>query len=163
MFVSPGDGKSRIFKVAVGAPQGSVLAALLFRLHICFLPSYFPQITCHLFADDLTMLAKGIIEKRLSDNLKYVQDQATIVLKSLEKFAEDHILPVNVNKTKAMLVHSAVAVEKPEILYQHNKIDYVKRFKCLGIEIGTKLGLGKHIEDRLKKVKKQLLGIKKNT
>ncbi len=26
----------------VGAPQGSVLAALLFRLHIFFLPSYFP-------------------------------------------------------------------------------------------------------------------------
>jgi hypothetical protein len=107
------------------------------------------------------MLVKGTIERRLSDNIKYVQDQATVVLKSLEKFAEDHILPVNVNKTKAMLVHSAVAVEKPEIMYQYNKIDYVKRFKCLGIEIGTKLGLGKHIEDRLKKVKNSYSALRK--
>jgi hypothetical protein len=161
MFFCHGDGKSRTIKVAVGAPQGSVLAALLFRLHIFFLPSYFPQFTCHLFADDLTILVKGTIERRLSDNIKYVQDQATTALKSLEKFADDHLLPVNVKKTKGMMVHNAVAVDKPEIFYKNDKIEYVKTFKFLGIEIGTKLGLGKHIQDRLKKVKTSYTALRK--
>ena len=53
MFISHGDASSEKFRVFVGAPQGSVLATLLFRLHIHFLVSYFPQITRHLFADDL--------------------------------------------------------------------------------------------------------------
>ncbi|CAM4808726.1 unnamed protein product [Rotaria magnacalcarata] len=60
MFISHGDMKSKIFSISVGAPQGSVLAALLFRLHVFFLPSYFPEINCHPFADDLTMFSAGL-------------------------------------------------------------------------------------------------------
>ncbi|CAF3412718.1 unnamed protein product [Rotaria socialis] len=142
MFISHGDMKSKIFSISVGAPQGSVLAALLFRLHVFFLPSYFPEINCHLFADDLTMVIKGALEKKLSDNLIYIQNQAKIVLQSLEKFAYDHNLPVNTKKTKAMLIHSTVAVEKPDLFYKNVKIEYVKTYKFLGVEIGTKLGLG---------------------
>ncbi|CAF4375739.1 unnamed protein product, partial [Rotaria magnacalcarata] len=141
MFMSHGDMKSKIFSISVGAPQGSVLAALLFRLHVFFLPSYFPEINCHLFADDLTMVIKGAMEKKLSDNLIYIQNQAKIVLQSLEKFAYEHNLPVNTKKTKAMLIHSTVAVEKPELFYKNVKIEYVKTYKFLGVEIGTKLGL----------------------
>ena len=39
-----------------------------------------------------------------------------------------------------MLIHSAVATEKPKIEYKNTSIEYVKSFKYLGIEIGTKLG-----------------------
>ncbi|CAF4589508.1 unnamed protein product [Didymodactylos carnosus] len=109
MTISHGGAESRIFRIFVGAPQGSVLAALLFRLHIHFLPYYFAQITSHLFADDLTMVIKGALEMKLSDNIKFLQRQAKSVLKGLEKLADDHILPVNVAKTEAMLVHSVVA------------------------------------------------------
>ncbi|CAF3888498.1 unnamed protein product, partial [Rotaria sp. Silwood1] len=35
----------------VGAPQGSILAATLFRLQIHFLPSIFQQEAAHLFAE----------------------------------------------------------------------------------------------------------------
>ncbi|CAF3902858.1 unnamed protein product, partial [Rotaria sp. Silwood1] len=141
MFISYGDVSSENFKVSVGAPEGSVLAALLFRLHIHFLISYFPQITCHLFADDLLMVINGALEKRLSVNVKYIQEQANKVLKSLEKFSDDHILPVNIKKTKAMLIHSAVNAEKLNIYYKDVKIEYVIKFKYLGVELGTKLGL----------------------
>ncbi|CAF3974199.1 unnamed protein product [Rotaria sp. Silwood2] len=141
MFINHGNAKSKTFKVSVGAPQGSVLAALLFRLHILFLPSYFPQIICHLFAHGLTIVFKRALEKRLSDYLINIQNQAKIVLNLLEKYADDHILPVNIKKTKVMLVHSAVAVNKPEIYYKNIKIEYVKTFKLLGVEIGTKIGL----------------------
>ncbi|CAF1098378.1 unnamed protein product [Didymodactylos carnosus] len=45
---------------------------------------------------DLTLILKGALEKRLSDNVKYLEKQAKTILKQLEKFADDHILPVNV-------------------------------------------------------------------
>ncbi len=161
MSVSRGDAKSRFFSLLVGAPQGSVLAALLFPLHIQFLPFYFLQIMCHLFADDLTIIIKGALEMRLSANIKNLESQAKRVLKSLEKFSDDHILPVNVSKTKAMIVHSAVAVSKPEIKYKEVKIEYVTSFKCLVVELGTKLGTGKNIASRLKKVKSSYCALKK--
>ena len=71
MFISHGEARSRTFRVCVGAPQGSVLAALLFRLHIHFLPSYLAQATTHLYADDLTMIFPGTIERRFSDNVVF--------------------------------------------------------------------------------------------
>ncbi|CAF3974841.1 unnamed protein product, partial [Rotaria sp. Silwood1] len=123
----------------LGAPQGSVLAALLFRLHIHYLPSYFLQTVGHLFADDLTIIIKGGLELRLSTNIKYLEAQAKGILKALEEFSDNHILPVNVSKTKAMFVHSAVVVQKPIIKYKDINIEYVTFFKCLRVEIGTKL------------------------
>ncbi|CAF4932124.1 unnamed protein product [Rotaria sp. Silwood1] len=96
----------------------------------------------HLFADDLTIIIKGGLEMRLSTNIKYLEAQAKAVLKALEEFSDNHILPVNVSKTKAMIVHSAVVVQKPIIKYKDINIEYVTFFKCLGVEIGTKLGMG---------------------
>jgi hypothetical protein len=162
MRVSYGEAKSRLFSISVGAPQGSVLAALLFRLHVHFLPHHFPQIVNHLFADDLTLIIKGALEKRLSHNIKYLQYQAKAVLKGLESFSDNYLLPVNVTKTKAMLVHNAaVVVSKPEIEYKGVPIEYVSNFKCLGVHIGTKLGWGKFIDDRLKKVRQSYGGLRK--
>jgi len=161
MRVSHGEAKSRLFPILVGAPQGSVLAALLFRLHVHFLPLYFPQIVNHLFADDLTLIIKGALEKRLSDNTNYIGIQAKEILKALESFSDNYLLPVNVAKTKAMLVHKAVTISKPEIQYKGVPIEYVTNFKCLGVHIGTKLGWGKFIEDRLQKVKQSYCGLKR--
>ena len=153
--------KSRLFSVQVGAPQGSVLAALLFRLHLHFLPVHFPLSVNHLFADDLTIIMKEASKKRLSDNIKDLQCQAKIVLKELENFSENYLLPVNVAKTKAMLVHNAINVSKPEIEYKGVPIEYVTNFKCLGVHIGTKLGWSKFIDERLQKVKKSYCGLRK--
>ncbi|UJR12216.1 hypothetical protein I4U23_016393 [Adineta vaga] len=43
-------------QTCASAPQGSILAATLFRLHIHFLPTIFFQATSHLFADDLALV-----------------------------------------------------------------------------------------------------------
>jgi hypothetical protein len=152
MTISHGDSESRLIRISLGAPQGSVLAALLFRIHIQFLPSYFAQITSHLFADDLTLVIKGAIELKMSDNIEYLERQAKTVLLSLERFADDHILPVNVTKTKSMIIHSAVSVSKPKIEYKGLAIEYVKTFEFLGVVIGTKLGWENFINIRLRKI-----------
>ncbi len=161
MRVSHGEAKSRLFPILIGAPQGSVLAALLFRLHVHFLPLHFPQIVSHLFADDLTLIMKSESEKCLSDNIEYLQSQAKTVLNILEKFSDNYILPVNVAKTKSMLVHNTVNVSKPEIEYKGIQIEYLINLKCLGVHIGAKLGWEKFLEDRLQKVRKSYNGLRK--
>ncbi len=76
----------------------------------------------------------------MSDNIEYLEHQAKSVLLSLERFADDHILPLNINKTKSMIIHSAVSIPKPKIEYKEITTEYVKSFKFLGVKIGTKLG-----------------------
>ncbi len=156
MRVSYGEAKSRLFSISIGTPQGSVVGALLFRLHV-----HFPQIVKHLFADDLTLIIKGALEKRLGENVKYVQSQAKTVLKVLESFSDNYLLLVNVAKTKAMFVHNAVVVPNPEIEYKGVPIEYVTNFKCLGVHIGTKFGWEKFRDDRLKKVRQSYGGLRK--
>jgi len=87
--------------------------------------------------------------------------QAKTVLKVLKSFSDNYLLPVNVAKTKAMLVYNAVGVSKPKIEYKGVPIEYVTNFKCLGVHIGTKLGWGKFIDDRLKKVRQSYCGLRK--
>ena len=153
LFISYGEENSRHIKMNVGAPQGSVLAATLFRLHVHFLPSFFFNISVHMFADDLALVFVGSLEKRFSLSIKDLEKQAEIVLKQLEKFSDDLLLPVNVAKTKALLVHSVVCPPIPSIEYKNQKIEYVKTFKYLGVYISTKLGWGSYIRERIRLIR----------
>jgi hypothetical protein len=58
-----GNSMSKRIKSFSGAPQGSVLSATLFRLHIHFLPKTLARFSSHLFADDVALIIKGSIEK----------------------------------------------------------------------------------------------------
>ncbi|CAF3681100.1 unnamed protein product, partial [Rotaria sordida] len=109
MSIHYGDSVSRAIKVQVGAPQGSIPAATLFRPHIHFLPSIFFRLASHLFADDLAILITGSLENKFSVNIAYLEDKAKETMIVLEKYAQDKLLPVNVNKTKAILIHNVTA------------------------------------------------------
>jgi len=135
-----GEVYSHIIPMYVGAPQGSVLAATLFRLHVHFLPSFFFSLTSHMFADDLAIQICGDLEKKFSLNILELEARAKSTLERLGKFADDMILPVNTNKTKALLVHNVVAPSKPKIEYRGQLIEYVRDLKYLGVNICTKLG-----------------------
>ena len=139
LFISYGEERSRCIKMNVGAPQGSVLAATLFRLHVHFLPTFFFDVAVHMFADDLAIVLVGALEKRFSQNIFEIENRANIVLQQLEKFSDDILLPVNIAKTKALLVHSVVSSPIPNIKYKNQKIEHVKSFKYLGVYISTKL------------------------
>ncbi|CAF3901329.1 unnamed protein product [Rotaria sp. Silwood1] len=153
MSIHHGDSQSKTVKLYVGAPQGSVLAATLFRIHIHFLPQYFFRFCTHLFADDVAILLKGSLEKKLSQNIIELEKQAKIAMHILLSFSENHLLPVNVKKTKAMLVHSAVSPSQPKIFFQNQQIDFVQNFKYLGVEIRVKLGWGSYIKTRILKIR----------
>jgi hypothetical protein len=154
LFIHHGDAFSRKIKMFVGAPQGSILAATLFRLHIHFLPSIFKQITTHLFADDLALLMVGSLEKKFSINIKDLEIRAKQAMIVLEKFADDMILPVNVPKTKALLIHNIVSPTLPTVEYKNQKIEFVSNFKYLGVSIACKLGWGNYISNIINKMRK---------
>ncbi|CAF4604610.1 unnamed protein product [Rotaria socialis] len=154
MSIHVGNAVSRVIKLFVGTPQGSVLAATLFRLHVHFLPSYFMNLVCHLFADDLAIIISGALENTFSKNITELERQAEIAMRILAKYADDNLLPVNINKTKALLVHDVVAPPYPKIKYKELPIEFVKRFKYLGVDITTKLGWGIYIVKRLQIIRK---------
>jgi len=58
MKIHHGNSFSKTIKIFSGAPQGSVLSATLFRLHIHFLPKIFARFSSHLFADDVALVIK---------------------------------------------------------------------------------------------------------
>jgi hypothetical protein len=155
-----GDARSRTIRMHVGAPQGSVLAATLFRFHIYTLPSRLRAFETHLFADDLAIQISSDIEKRLSLNIIESESRAEIAFGILERFAEDNILPVNGKKTKAMLIHTAVAPTKPRLKFKGQPIDYVNSFRYLGVIISTKLGWGTFISERIRKIRNIYKGMK---
>jgi hypothetical protein len=150
LYICYGDHKSRKIEMKKGAPQGSVIAATLFRLHMHFLTSYFDNITIHLFADDVALILNGSLEKKFSLNVIELEQRAAIVLKQLDNFSKDMILPVNIAKTKAVLIHSIVAPDHPRLWFNSHEIEYVGRFKYLGVYISEKLGWDKYINERLK-------------
>ncbi|CAF1579175.1 unnamed protein product [Rotaria magnacalcarata] len=72
----------------------------------------------------------------------------------LEKYANDMLLPVNVSKTKALLIHNIISPTLPRIKYNNQPIEFVWNFKYLGITITCKLGWGMYINNVLKSIRK---------
>jgi hypothetical protein len=93
-----------------------------------------------MFVDDLAIQLSGDLEKSFSYNIIKLELRAKLALEQLGKFANDNILPVNINKTKPLLVHNVVAPLRPKIEYRAQPIEYVNSFKYLGVTISTKLG-----------------------
>ena len=79
-----------------------------------------------LFANDLVIILACSIENKFSENIKDLEQRAVSILKKLENFADDLLLPVNVAKTKAILVHNIVAPPYPRVSYKTEQIEYVK-------------------------------------
>ncbi|CAF4194733.1 unnamed protein product [Rotaria magnacalcarata] len=102
LSINFGEAYSRTIPIFVGAPQGSVLAATLFRLHVHFLPSRFLALTSHMFADDLAIQISGDLDKKFSKTIAELEARAKVTLERLGKFSDDIILPININKTKAL-------------------------------------------------------------
>ncbi|CAF1399173.1 unnamed protein product [Didymodactylos carnosus] len=90
--------------------------------------------------DDVEEGENGMIslERKLSENMFELEIQAKIIMKCLENFSDDNLLPVNVPKTKAMIVHSAVSPGQPEISYHGQKItkkEQIEHVFCSGLRM----------------------------
>jgi hypothetical protein len=153
MSIHYGNTVSRSIKLFVGISQGSLIAATIFRLHGHYLPQYFTNMAIHLFADNLAINIIGSIEKKFSYNIAELALQASIARDIQSKCSYDYILPVSIDKTNALLVHSIVARQYPVITHRNTKIKFVKKFKYLGVQITTKLGWSEYISHGLRRIR----------
>ena len=108
----------------------------------------------HLFAADLVLILAGSLENKFLENVKELEQRAASTLKKLENFADDLLLLVNVAKTKTMLVHNVVAPPYPRVYYETQQIEYVQKFRYLGVTISAKLGWDYYIKERLGTIRK---------
>jgi hypothetical protein len=81
-------------------------------------------------------------------------------MQALSTFSENYLLPVNVKKTKAMLIHSAVAPSEPKVFFQNQPVEFLSCFRYLGVEIRTKLDWGQYIKSRVIKIRNTYSALK---
>ena len=72
-YVAFGEKTSTMFNINIGLPQGSNLSPYLFIVFHCDLINCLGAHSCHLFADDLSVLIKPPILKELVQMIQYIE------------------------------------------------------------------------------------------
>ncbi|CAF4830106.1 unnamed protein product [Rotaria socialis] len=83
-YVEYGEIISKIFSINIGLPQGSSLSPYLFIVSHSDLTNYLGAHSCHLFADDLCVLIKLPIMKKLDLMIDYLEKEGTRVFNQIE-------------------------------------------------------------------------------
>ena len=132
---------SEIMKILHGVPQGSVLGPLLFILYINDIYNAIIHSSTFLFADDTGLLNSNT-------NLKTIQKQLNIDLRSLFKWLCASKISLNVTKTEVVLFHSSNKKIDHELKLKLNGkyLDLSKSVKYLGLEIDQHLSFTNHIK-----------------
>jgi hypothetical protein len=130
-------------KVRMGVPQGSSLGPILFLLYINDLTNLFNnlfnnQIKCLLYADDTTLLCKG-------NEIDNVCSTLTNTMSIFSDWLKYNRLTLNVNKTKVMIFSNRLILERPIICVDFVPLDYVEKFKYLGIMFDSKVNYNHQI------------------
>jgi hypothetical protein len=130
---------SRQLPLLSGVPQGSVLGPLLFSCLINDLPSKFNSDTsCHMFADDSTIVVNG-------NSVKEIETRLSNAANACASWAATNCMLLNLKKTKVMLIKPFIRRAKlncnDDINVQMNGINLqsVPSAKVLGIFISSTL------------------------
>ena len=145
---------SSVITTDTGAPQGTVLAPILFSIYTNDCVKNFRNIPIIKYADDTSIQALISSE---TDLLNYENEISRFV-----KWCDDHFLLLNVKKTKEVIfdfrlkdnVHS-------NILIKGQEVERVKEYKYLGVVFDEKLDWSKNSITIQKKINQRLFFMKK--
>ena len=132
--------KSPFRSSAVGVPQGSILAPLLFSLYINDLPDTCPDINIQMYADDAVIFTHGsnsdITSNKLNSAMARVQD-----------WLNNNCLLLNTTKTVCMnFTKRPVNQSRSKVYIGGVELELVEQFKYLGITLDANLTFKKHIK-----------------
>lgn len=129
-------------EVKNGVPQGSKLGPLLFILYINDLPNVLHHCEVHMFADDTLIYLSRKDAQELS--VKINEDLATVC-----DWLCMNQLCVNVQKTKCMALGKRMFrddMEMGSVMLMGSILEWVPRYKYLGVIIDSNLSFKDHVE-----------------
>ena len=148
-FVKSSEYTSNLQNITTGVPQGSILGPLLFLIYMndfAYASKHFAMIN---FADDTALLST------LQSNATLSSNETNSELSKISNWLRANKLLMNVNKTKAMVFHSAKKkVQNPIIELNRTKIEIVNHFTYLGIVLDRHLSWNEHIKAIASKISK---------
>ena len=134
--------------VNCGVPQGSILAPLLFLMHINDLRNCLWDAATRMFADDtnITSSAKTVADLKLA---------VTSEIKNLTCWLRANRFTLNVAKTELMIIGSRqrlnIQCKEIDISIDDKTIKRVDHAKSLGLTIDAQLSWSKHVDEICKK------------
>lgn len=142
-------------QVRRGAPQGSCLGPVMYITAHHDMPLLFSNPNeVHAYVDDVAILYTPPILLRRKDQVAEVQRRMNKDMESLSEYAKKWRQPLNVNKTKLVVYHSAVQTPKMLVSYEDTNIEQKKCYKYLGFLLDERLAFKPMIDSQLIKLRK---------
>lgn len=140
--------KSSILTTTMGVPQGSVLGPLLFNVFIIDLCKLFYS-TPHThvnYADDNSLLV-------VAEDIKRLEDESSVVLSEINRWAVTNGQMLNVQKTKYILFKTNRSIAEHQLICINNIPTMLsKNIKLLGLNFDDELNWRANIELLTKKL-----------
>lgn len=88
--------------------------------------------SAHVFADDLNILIRAPIEKKLEQMINFPEQEGTRVCSRLFEYSKKWKQPINVSKSVYQIFHTQLKLREVTIKMNSAPIECVKHFKYLG-------------------------------
>ena len=146
--------KSHVIVTNTGAPQGTVLAPVLFSIYTNNCTTTFDNIPIIKYADDTSIQALITTD---NDLINYKHE-----IKRFVKWCEDHYLLLNIKKNKEMIFDFRLKDNTHDNVCIHGQqVETVSEYKYLGVVFDDKLEWSQNSDRIQKKINQRLFFMKR--